>query len=280
MAIDPPSITAIKNAFLLAEVKAFAKSQYNDENLEFLFSKENNQVLYTKFISEDGPRQVNLPGRMRVPLDELAKKKQWSAMSAGLKVARVEITKLANGQTMTDFAKTDYGQRVLAAWKMGLDGAKAKQAVSLIALYEKPRTPEDGWQAFQLLVKAAGESKARAALTALGKAPPAKAPITNAQQVAKNVKLDEQMKKLGILMTQALSYYESAIKSVQKDGLPRDGDEVDRMFESGRMRHDKVHLPWTELIRRHPDLTKIYKEAAKQKEKVDTQWAAYRKLLK
>lgn len=43
MAINPPSASKItSNKYLYAEVIAFAKKQYNDENFEFLFAKDGN----------------------------------------------------------------------------------------------------------------------------------------------------------------------------------------------------------------------------------------------
>lgn len=213
---------------------------------------------------------------MRTPLDELAKKKQWSAMSAGLKAARVEIEKLANSQTMADFARDDHGQRVLAVWKMGLDGSKAKQAYPFVQLSENPRTPEDGWKAFQALAKLAGATKARAALTEFGKPPPAQAPGGDTQQVARNLKLDALAKQMARDIKDGLAYYESAIRSVKTEGLPPDDHEVNRMFDSGRRRHEKVHLPWNKVLLADKAFTKKYAALARDKAKLDTQWAAYR----
>jgi hypothetical protein len=274
----PSSATINKNKYLYAEVMAFAKKQYNDENFEFLFAKDGNQALYTKYISEDGARQVNLPSQLRVPLDTLAKQKKWSAMTAGLKAARKEIEALANTQTMMDFAASDHGQRVLALWKMGLD-SKAKQAYPFLQVYENARTPEDGWKAFLALVKLAGESKARAALAEFGKPPPKTAPGGDAQQVARNLKIDAAAKKLAADIAAGLDYYESAINSVKREGLPADDHEVNRMFDSGRMRHEKAHLAWNKLILADRDFVKKYAQVARDKQKLDTQWAAYRQAI-
>ena len=66
MAIKAPSVLTIpKDRYLYNEVLAYAKSQRQEENINFLFAKDNNQTLYTKYISAASLEQVNLKARRR-----------------------------------------------------------------------------------------------------------------------------------------------------------------------------------------------------------------------
>ena len=279
MALTPPPFRTIKNTFLLQQIKAAAKKEYNDENFDFYFDKINNQALYAKYISEASPRQVNLPNSMRKPLDDLAAAKKWSAMNAGIKVARGEAAKLLDGETLRRLALTDEGQMVLGVAAMGLDGAKAKQALGLLTVYSKPRSPGDKYQAYLGLVKLSSKSKVDTVLKGMDMPPPAK-PEADEKVVARNLKLDKLAKDLRVAIPKAMSYYESAIQSVKQRGLPADEGELRRMFDSGRMRHEKIHEAWGVAIRGDKEFTKKYKDVAALKEKLDDAWAEYRRLLK
>jgi hypothetical protein len=74
-------------------------------------------------------------------------------------------------------------------------------------------------------------------------------------------------------------YFTTATASVEKNGLPADRAEVDRMFTSGRMRHDKVHNAFTECAQNDKELAKNYPKIVEAKKSFSTKWADYRKLL-
>ncbi len=275
MPIQPPPLAKVKSSkFLNAELAEYINKYSLANRIAFVNSKDGNEKLYKTYLAPKSPKSVDVGDKIG-SFTSLATAKKWSAMTAGMKAARKEIEALANTQTMSDFAASDHGQRVLALWKMGLD-SKAKQAYPFLQVYENARTPEDGWKAFQAIAKLAGESKARAALTEFGKPPPKTAPGGDAQQVARNLKIDAAAKKLAPDIAAGLKYYESAINSVKTKGLPPDDREVNRMFDSGRMRHEKVHLAWNKLILADRDFVKKYAQLARDKQKLDTQWATYR----
>jgi hypothetical protein len=52
------------------------------------------------------------------------------------------------------------------------------------------------------------------------------------------------------------TYFTSAIATVKAKGKPADRAEVNRMFDSGRMRHDKVHESFTELVQKEKGFTR------------------------
>ena len=277
MPIVPPKVATLKNTYLWIELQIYAKKTSRVENVLFLRSKESNEVIYKKYISEASATQVNLPAAMQKTLDDLAKKKKWADMKAGLALARKEIQDLTDVNIMRDFVRTPDGKVALAIWRMGLDGAKADQAEGYLRVYLKPRTPEDGWKAFQAMVKLAGEAKVRTALKEYGEPAPAIAPgNTDAQQVERYKKVDLLVKQMDKDTTDALRYFESAIASVKREGLPVDDHEVNRMFESGRRRHDKVVVPYNKAILARRDFATVYSSFMTKKEKLDTQWAAYR----
>jgi len=81
-------------------------------------------------------------------------------------------------------------------------------------------------------------------------------------------------------ITEGSAYYTTAIKSIQTKGLPANRDEVNRMFDSGRMRHDKVHTPYTTQLQKDKAFTKAnFAAFFTKKETFSKQWADYRKLL-
>jgi hypothetical protein len=278
MSLSAPSFTAIKNKYLLQQIHAFTKKEYSSENFDFYFAKGTNQVIYDTYISDKAERQVNLPGKVKRPLDELAAKKQWSAMSAGIKAARDEIAKLLQNDTLARFSTTPDGETAIGIATMGLDGPKAQQAKAFLGVYLKPRSPSDQYQAYQGLCKLASKSKVDPVLKAMDVPPPAKAPDDKAV-IERNLKLDKLAKDFRKAMPQVLSYYASALSSLKKDGLPRDPEEVTRMFESGRMRHDKIHEPYTKAIQVDKAFTTKYKDVAALKKQIDDAWADYRRAL-
>jgi hypothetical protein len=278
MSLDRPKFATIKNKYLLGLIKETAKKEHSDENYDFYFSKLGNQQLYNTFISNASPRQVNLANKTRKALDELAAKRQWSAMSAGMKAARAEIAGLIDKDTLARFAGTPDGQMAIAIAAMGID-AKAPAAKALLAVYSKPRSPGDKYQAYLALVKLSSKSKVDAVLKAMEMPPPAR-PEDDEAVVARNAKVDKLAKDMRAAIPKAMSYYTSAIKSVKKDGLPFDEIEQRRMFESGRMRHDKIHEAWGYAVRHDKEFTKKYKDVANLKKELDDAWAEYRSLLR
>jgi membrane protein involved in colicin uptake len=62
-----------------------------------------------------------------------------------------------------------------------------------------------------------------------------------------------------------------------KGKLPTDQNEVTRMYESGRMRHDKVVENWNKAIQRDKTFVTRYKQLATDKALADTLWATYLK---
>ena len=66
----------------------------------------------------------------------------------------------------------------------------------------------------------------------------------------------------------------------KREGKPADKDEVGRMFESGRMRHDKVHNAFTALLQKDKAFTREnFGAFFTKKDAFSTLWANYRKLL-
>ena len=81
-------------------------------------------------------------------------------------------------------------------------------------------------------------------------------------------------------MVEGGKFFTTAIATVKAKGRPNDTVEVNRMFDSGRMRHDKVHEAFTELIQKDKTVTRASKAAFfTKKDAFSKQWAEYRKLL-
>jgi hypothetical protein len=279
MPIPLPKYTTITSADLKEDILDFAKKDHTDENIEFLdalAAKKTNQFIYTTYVRTSAAKQVNLVASTRTKLDDLAKANKWNDMKAPLELARTEIDKLSV-QIITRFYHTPYGARTIILWRMGVKGVNAN-AHALLKVYFDGRTPEDKYAAYQALSKIS--SKAKAVLTEHGTPPAATAPTASADQVKKNLEVDNLAKQIAVDVKACLSYLESAIKSVNKDGLPRDPIEVNRMYESGRMRHDKVVTNWNKAIRMDPKFSAKYKVVAADKVKSDTLWGTYSTKLK
>lgn len=279
MALTNPSIQTVKNAYLLAELRKAAVKEYSTENFDFFFDKSNNQTLYTKWISPKSTTQVNLPNAIQKELDRLAAAKQWSGMSTMMKQARENIAKLINNDTIARFVGTPDGRLTVAVAYMGIDKAsKATQAKALLTVYLKPRSPSDQYQAYVALQKLVSKSKLDPVLKALEVPPPA-GPVDDKAAIAKNLKIDAMVKKIKVDMAAGLKYYQSGIKFLKEKGVPGDMEEVTRMFESGRRRHDLVHIPYTEAFRQDKAFATKYKAVMTDKKKLDEAWAAFRSAL-
>jgi hypothetical protein len=274
MPIALPKYTAITSADLKEDILDFAKKDHTDENIEFLdalAAKKTNQLIYTTYIRTSAAKQVNIVASTRSKLDELAKANKWNDMKATLELARTEIDKLSV-QIIKRFYATPYGARTIILWRMGMKGVNAN-AHALLKTYFDGRTPEDKYAAYMALSKIS--SKAKTVLTEHGTPPAASAPTASADQVKKNLEVDKLAKQIAVDVKECIRYLESAIKSVTKDGLPRDPVEVTRMFNSGRMRHDKVVTNWNKAVQSDRAFTTKYKAVATEKAKSDTLWATY-----
>lgn len=280
MALPTPKFTTIKNAYLLKKIKAFTQKEYSSENFEFYFDKSSNHTLYDKYIKEDSPRQVNLPARLRKPLDVLAAQRKWSAMSAGIKEARAEIASLLDKDTMTRFAATPDGEAAIVMVEMGIDGSKEKQVIGLLQVYEKGRTPSDKYQAYQALVKLGNQGKVNRTLAAMGMPPPSKAPAGDEAQVARNLKTDKLAKELKTAIPKTMEYFKSANDYLKKNGPPSDQLEQRRMFESGRMRHDKIYEIWGQAVRGDKEFSKKYPDVVKLNKQLEDAYSTFRRYLK
>ncbi len=279
MSLTIPKIQTIKNAYFLAELRKAAQREHNDENYGFYFDKSGNQVLYTKWISAKSSTQVNLPAGIQKELDGLAAAKNWSGMTAALKKARENIGGLINNDMIGRFIVSPEGELTTAVAQMGVDNAgKATQVKALLVVYLKPRTPQDQYQAYLALQKLVSKSKLDPVLKAMDVPPPAKPP-SDAAVVAKNVKIDQIAKKLKTDIAEGLKYYESALKYLKEKGVPDDPLEVRRMFDSGRMRHERVHTPYNDAILADRAFGTKYKTVVAEKKKLDAAWAAYRRGL-
>ena len=81
-------------------------------------------------------------------------------------------------------------------------------------------------------------------------------------------------------MSDGSTFLKTATANVKAKGKPSDKIEVNRMFDSGRMRHDKVHEWFTERLQKDKSFTRAsYGTLFAQKDAFSKLWAEYRKLL-
>jgi hypothetical protein len=187
----PTFVMAAKDNQLKLLMREYMKKSLTLESFDFYFSREPNQTLYTQYIRQGAPDQVNLPAHVREPLDELARAGQWEKMAGPMTSARTSIAAMCENDVLTRFALTpEYKRWAVAKFKKPSDaGAKAvnalkkelktsKDAAKLLPLMlalEGGRTPADRKAAHDALVALAKTpEKAAAAFKAAGFKPPLK----------------------------------------------------------------------------------------------------------
>jgi len=173
MPFPPPTFDmASKDNTLKLAMQAYMKKAFADESFDFYFSKENNQVLYHKYVKQGAPNQVNLPSSARIPLDKLAQAGQWDKMAAPMKKARTVIAGMVKNDVLGRFAQSpEYIRWAVVKFKKSSDeGVKATNLLAkelsssknlatlkaLMQVVEGGRTPADrkkAYVAIQGLVK-------------------------------------------------------------------------------------------------------------------------------
>lgn len=99
--------TLLKTKRMLDLFAPYAKKSHIDESLEFIRAVDKRmkkQEIYEKFISEDGPRQVNVSADIRGKLDALAKDKEFDKMNFA--DARKAICGMLNSDVIPRFIQT------------------------------------------------------------------------------------------------------------------------------------------------------------------------------
>jgi hypothetical protein len=97
-----------KDSKLLAAAFAFAKTEFNSENILFYCAKEEPKVVYEKYVSTDAATQVNLPASIADPMHALVKANDWQnpAWKKLLEDAKGSVAKLWNGDCKNRFLKS------------------------------------------------------------------------------------------------------------------------------------------------------------------------------
>src|SRR2546421_537453 len=79
-------------------------------------------------------------------------------------------------------------------------------------------------------------------------------------------------------MNDGAKYFTAAAANLKSKGVPGDREEVNRMFDSGRMRHDKVHNAFTTLLQKDKAFTRgNFATVFTKKDAYSKMWMEYRK---
>jgi hypothetical protein len=225
-----------KDAKVFALLKTYMTAQHNNENYDFLVSRDSNDKLYAKFISAKSSTQVNLKGPTQSGLDKLANEKKFKDMNTLMQAARTEITSMINMDVLPRFEASNEYKTYLAS--------KAPKA--------PPPAP-----------KAAPKPAAAPAKPALD--------LTAAKTAVAAMEKN---------LIDGTTFLTTATATVKSKGKPADKEEVNRMFESGRMRHDRVHEAFTMLLQKDKAFTREnFSAFFAKKEAFSKLWGDYRKLL-
>ena len=210
------ALATVKNTYFLNLLHEYTKKEYSEENYLFVYDKSNNQVLYEKYIKVKSPKEVNISSALRNPLDALATTKKWSSMNAGILAARKEIIKVITEDSLPRFLVSPEGKRAAFMLTLKLDGSKATQMAGLLAVYAKPRTPEDKQAAYAGMLKLAPMATLNPALREMGVVPPV--PVaTKKGDPSKALKLMGVPSKMVPEMTKLIDAYNKAGSQTAKN---------------------------------------------------------------
>ena len=240
---------AQKDAKIFALLKTFMAAEHNGENYDFLVSKDGNDKLYAKFISAKSSTQVNLKADTQKKLDDLANQKKFKDMNTLMTTARTEITNMINMDVLPRFEAS-------AAYKEYLASKAPKAPVA------PPKAPP-----------APPKAPPKAAVVPPKAAPVAPKPVDLTAAKAAVTLMEKDI-------TDGTTFLTSATANVKTKGKPANPEEVNRMFDSGRMRHDKVHNAFTALLQKDKGFTREnFGAFFTKKDAFSKLWADYRKLL-
>ncbi len=260
-----------KDAKTMELLKAFMVKKLCPENYDFLLSRDSNDKLYTKFISPKSPTQVNLNGPTQKGLDALAAQKKFKEMDTLMKAAKAEVMAMTDADVVRNFETSDVYKEYLATKAPPTPAKPATPPAKPAAQPVKPATPP---------AKPAvppAKPATQAAKPAAQSSPPAAKPAAPDLSAAKAAvtPMEKDLTEGTAFLTTA-----TATATVKTQGKPADKEEVNRMFESGRMRHDKVHNAFTALLQKDKAFTREnFSAFFTKKDAFSKLWADYRKLL-
>lgn len=286
---EPTLLEALASAKLRPLLQVWSKRVFIDDQVDFLIdvnAKRPAKYLYTTYIAQNAPKLINIAGTTLEPIRKLAKEGDAGYAKMG------KLLGQAASETIT-FLKPTYAstmgqgfisgveyQRYLNAARdpsvgtaltsLKLPAAKAAALEPLLTLYLKARTVEDAYKAYLAMQKIAAKAKLDVALTAAGK---------SADDVTRDYQVLKLVAELKPMLAEAKRYLEGALKTIKAKGNSKNPIEVTRMFNSGRMRVEKVTTPYTKAARLDPGFAGKYGPVAAEKKKIDELWADYRKAL-
>jgi hypothetical protein len=139
MADEPNKLqTIVKDAKLLAAALQYTKRTLTEETLQFYLAKGEPKVVYERFVSNDAPMQVNLPGPITGPMHQLAEKKDWTnaAWKNHLDKAKESIAGLWEHDAGKRFLESAEFRATPAGQKAAAEAA-AKNATSTVLATQK-----------------------------------------------------------------------------------------------------------------------------------------------
>jgi hypothetical protein len=282
---------ALNDRNLYPLLLAWSQKHHLDDQVKFLIDVRQNRptdYLFANYLREGAPSEVNLAyslmNQVRA-LETAPKNAENNKKLAKLledayteQVTFLSPTFATGGQAFNKFepylqslGQSSADPKVTAALRaLKLTGPKAKQFEGFMSVYLKARAVSDAYKAYGSMQKIVAKAKLDPELTKAGK------PAATVERDYKVFKLAEALK---IDVAEAKRYFETALAAVKSKGKPASSSELTRMFDSGRMRTEKVTKNYLVAIKADPAFATKYAVIAADKKKVDEQWAAYRKAL-
>ena len=299
---EPTLLEALADAKLRPVLQAWSRRRFIDDQVDFLIdvnARRPSKYLFDTYVANGADKVLNFGDTEMKPLRELAKQGDRGYAQMGPQLQeffRKTLTFIGGNysqdsggfltsvdfQTYLNAGRDPAAGRALTALK--LTGSKRTAFEPLLGVYLKARTLEDAYQAYLAMQKIVSKSKLDPALTAAGKAPvdfPTLIKAEKAKLLAANQarESDKLLPAIRTDLTAAATYFTSALAALKSKGKPRDTVEVTRMFNSGRMRMEKLDTGYLKAVRLDPRFPTRNAQLAADKKKVDVQWATYKKGL-
>jgi hypothetical protein len=299
---EPTLLECLADSRLRPVLIAWSKRMYNDDQVGFLIdynAKKPMKYLYETYIPDTAPKTLNFGDTEMKAIRELGAKgeagfaKMGPAMADVFELTRVLIDnnfragsgKFAEGkeyQTYLNATKDPTSGKVLMALK--LTGAKRTAFEPLLEVYLKARSLEDAYAAYKAMLKIVAKAKLDPALASAGKPAvdfPSLIAAAKAKLAAENLarEVDKLLPNINTELTAAKKYFTDALVVLKLKGRPAVSIEVTRMFNSGRMRMEKLDAPYLKAVKADKTFTTRHTALVAEKKKVNGQYADFKKLL-
>ena len=190
-------------------LKKFMAEQNASRNFNFYFDTSGNRDVYRKYIVDGAPQQVPVPSDVKAKLDGLAHTRSWTAMAPALNHARAANQEIINTQFLPRFEQSPYYDQFKAVAK---DRPLLSRALSAFKTKD-------------------GQGPK---ISSFGPQLPRQMALTRRTVALLDRAIDRYS-----------PYFVNGKRTLSTVGLPSSPREVERLFNQGHQRHQRVVAAFT-----------------------------------